>query len=102
MQVEKIIKKGSLTIRLVAMNCTTPFSKGIDIDVYAVISDNKGIKKVVSHLDGKPIPKGMSVEQYKKSKLRGIFSYVVYADYLRICQDLINLINKPYCKLVSE
>ena len=102
MKVEKIIQKDSLTIRLVAVDCTTPFSKGTDIDVYAVVSDDDGIKKVVSHLDGKAIPKNMSVEKYKKSKLRGIFYYITYADYLKICQELINLIRQPDCQLIPE
>ena len=89
MKAEIIIDKECGTnIRLVAEDFTTPFNTKNQFGIYVVITNKNGEIKVIDTNDARPIPKNMTVEDYKNSNLRGIFSYVTYAEYFSVCKKL--------------
>jgi hypothetical protein len=88
MKAESIIIRGDETIRLVAEDFTRPCDSSKQFGIYAVVTDINGRIKVIDQNDARPIPKGMSVEEYKQSDLRGLFSVITYAEYFKICNLL--------------
>jgi hypothetical protein len=87
-------------IRLVAEDCTMPWSDGRQFGIYAVVTDTQGEIKVVDTNDARPIPKGMSVEEYKTSPERGLFGIVTYAEYFRVCNLLHAKIDESSCNFI--
>jgi hypothetical protein len=90
MRVETLINREcGKKIKLVAIDCSNPGERKLNIEVFAILIDNDLTRdKLVTSQDSRPIPKGMSVEEYKKSELRGLFCHISYAEYFKICKKL--------------
>ncbi len=81
-----------MKVTLVVEDFTSPFTDGFVSCPYLVLEDSKGNKTVVNGSGkGKKIPNGMTVEEYKNSNLRGIFSYVTYPELIRANSELKQL-----------
>lgn len=92
-EVRHTFKRDNKTVTLVAVNMTSPFNTSPEIDNFAIVEYEDG-RRESFFPDRSQHLHGLSVEEYKVSRQRGLFAVVTHAEVMKCNMELIAMMQE--------